>query len=270
MNANKEESNGSQSKKRRANTASVNEVFPEDGPAAKKPRLTRGARGALEQVLSLPFDIQFEIFGLLAPTDILSLGRCSRKLRDFVRGPSFKCIWAKSRSNTFPTLPECPDDMTEPAYAELVFGKGCLICEKANLRLTQRYHIWEARTRLCPQCIQTLWVNTENKEYRRGLPKTLLNALPSCNLMGPSGAPYVGECYVPRSLHKLWSEQYNALGSSAQQVEWVKAKRQERLAIKKHSDLIQDFYVVYQEQLALEKRNAGRNAVLQRKAKLGS
>ncbi|KAF9046701.1 hypothetical protein BJ165DRAFT_1404103 [Panaeolus papilionaceus] len=248
MNANKEESNGSQSKKRRANTASVNEVFPEDGPAAKKPRLTRGARGALEQVLSLPFDIQFEIFGLLAPTDILSLGRCSRELRDFVRGPSFKCIWAKSQSNTFPTLPECPDDMTEPAYAEL-------ICEKANLRLTQRYHIWEARTRLCPQCIQTLWINTENKEYRRGLPKTLLNALPSCNLMDPSGAPYDGECYVPRSLHKLWSEQYNALGSSAQQEEWVNAKRQERLAIKK-------------EQLALEKGNAVRNAVLQRKAKV--
>ncbi|PPQ63633.1 hypothetical protein CVT24_004386 [Panaeolus cyanescens] len=225
-------------------------------------------RGALERILDMPFDIQFEIFGTLTPMDLLSVGRSSRDLHDFMKGPGSKCVWAQSRANHFPEMPECPEGMSEPAYAELFFGQGCLGCGKKNMASSQIYHIWEARTRLCSRCIRNTWINTESKEYRRGLPMSIRSILPSCNLMDPSGAPYVGECYVPRSMYQTLSEQYKSLKSPAQQDEWVEAIQQERLAIKEQFDDVQDFYVEYQEMLMEEEEEAENQAILERKAQV--
>ena len=36
-------------------------------------------------------------------------------------------IWKHARSQ-FDNLPDCPDDLNEPHYAELVFGKACTVC----------------------------------------------------------------------------------------------------------------------------------------------
>jgi hypothetical protein len=35
-------------------------------------------------------------------------------------------IWRHSRSQ-FDDLPDCPDDLSEPQYAELLFGKACTV-----------------------------------------------------------------------------------------------------------------------------------------------
>jgi hypothetical protein len=35
-------------------------------------------------------------------------------------------IWKHSRSQ-FADLPDCPDDLSEPQYAELIFGKACTV-----------------------------------------------------------------------------------------------------------------------------------------------
>lgn len=35
-------------------------------------------------------------------------------------------VWRRARNNVI-GLPECPDDLTEPQYAELVYGKTCFV-----------------------------------------------------------------------------------------------------------------------------------------------
>jgi hypothetical protein len=37
-------------------------------------------------------------------------------------------VWKSARANFVPAMPECPDDLSEPQYAELAFGKGCHVC----------------------------------------------------------------------------------------------------------------------------------------------
>ena len=78
-------------------------------------------------------------------------------------------VWKAARSNIYPAMPECADDLSEPAYAELAFGKGCHVCirysqchsknsEAAPEQYCQRkvgtIHIaWFARRRICNHCI---------------------------------------------------------------------------------------------------------------------
>lgn len=76
----------------------------------------------------------------LYPLDILSLGRTSRVTRQLVRSPAFKPVWVHARYQHHRHLPDCPGGMTEPAYAELIFGDSCLvggilesICAKTQL-----------------------------------------------------------------------------------------------------------------------------------------
>ncbi|PPQ63621.1 hypothetical protein CVT24_004374 [Panaeolus cyanescens] len=114
-----------QDKKRKRRAPRATRTQQNSGSVVKKAR-TRGTRGVLKQMLEMPFDILFEIFGHLEPADLLSVGRTSQELRELVMSKQFKSIWVHARSK-YPDMPSCPDDMTEPAYAELVFGNSCLV-----------------------------------------------------------------------------------------------------------------------------------------------
>lgn len=41
--------------------------------------------------------------------------------------PSSITVWKAARSSVIPAMPECPDDLSEPEYADLAFGKGCQV-----------------------------------------------------------------------------------------------------------------------------------------------
>lgn len=77
-----------------------------------------------------------QIFGQLGPMDLLSLTRTSKSLRAVLLSRSSISIWKQAFGNVNPPgLPECPPDLTEPQYAELVFGKTCTVCSIS-------YFIW--------------------------------------------------------------------------------------------------------------------------------
>ena len=44
-------------------------------------------------------------------------------------------IWKHARSQ-FDDLPDCPDDLSEPQYAELLFGKACTVSLGFHFRLS--------------------------------------------------------------------------------------------------------------------------------------
>ena len=100
----------------------------------------RGKHGLLKQLVEMPLDVLFEvcailhllmmtsqflqIFGHLKPLDLLHLARTTKDLRAILMKRSSISIWKRARSQ-LNGLPDCPDDLSEPQYAELLFGKAC-------------------------------------------------------------------------------------------------------------------------------------------------
>lgn len=126
-----------QGKKRRASTKAKQGGKP-------SPKKYRGIRGKLEGMNEMPLDIWHEvcpgcarsssplcskrhlqIFMRLHPIDLVHLSRTSKTLRRHLMSRSSITVWKAARSSVIPSMPACPDDFSEPAYAELAFGKAC-------------------------------------------------------------------------------------------------------------------------------------------------
>ncbi|KAF8996659.1 hypothetical protein BDQ17DRAFT_1249555 [Cyathus striatus] len=90
-------------------------------------RVCKGNRGILKQLLEMPLDVLYEIFGMLDPLDLVQLTRTTKAIRKMLASNSALWVWIHSRSNVN-RLPECPNDMTEWAYAALMFEKHCIGC----------------------------------------------------------------------------------------------------------------------------------------------
>ncbi|KAF5330282.1 hypothetical protein D9619_006077 [Psilocybe cf. subviscida] len=91
-------------------------------PAAKR---RQGNRGLLKDVVDMPLDIVYEIFGKLSPGDLLTLSQTSKDLRNILLSKSSASIWKEARGNV-PGLPDCPPDLSEPQHANLCFMKHCM------------------------------------------------------------------------------------------------------------------------------------------------
>ncbi|KAI0061321.1 hypothetical protein BV25DRAFT_1916993, partial [Artomyces pyxidatus] len=92
--------------------------------AAPKARKATRNQGRLQNMLSMPLDILFELFSNLTPGDLLSLARTSKGLRSVLMSRKSVSVWKAARSQV-PGLeaPEPPEDMSEPAWAQLLYGR---------------------------------------------------------------------------------------------------------------------------------------------------
>lgn len=66
-----------------------------------------------------------KICSYLRPADLLHIVVTSRRLRSFFLSRRSELTWITARRNHYPTLPECPEAMSEPQYAALLFGPYC-------------------------------------------------------------------------------------------------------------------------------------------------
>ncbi|KAG6873373.1 hypothetical protein C0995_016482 [Termitomyces sp. Mi166 len=89
---------------------------------SKPRRVVRGRRGKLEQISQLSLDVLFEIFSQLDPIDILNLSRTSKTLRNILMRRSSLYVWKNARARV-DGLPECPDNMSEPAFVSLPYDE---------------------------------------------------------------------------------------------------------------------------------------------------
>jgi hypothetical protein len=133
-------------------------------------------------MLSLPFDVLFlvcpyqpescvlllpnelllsQIFSELGPMDLVNLARTNKALRDVLMSRKSIWVWLISRRNAGVTkVPNPPDDMSEPAWALLLFGPAvCSVCSQESLRivfdfglilLTAMFYKKHPSGRLCP------------------------------------------------------------------------------------------------------------------------
>jgi len=68
-----------------------------------------------------------QICRYLDPFDLLQMARANRRLRSLLMSRSERMLWRLSREN-LEGLPECPEDLSDPQFTELLFGKSCYVC----------------------------------------------------------------------------------------------------------------------------------------------
>ncbi|KAF9469536.1 hypothetical protein BDZ94DRAFT_5246 [Collybia nuda] len=120
----------------------------------------RGNIGKLSGLLDLPLDILFEIFGQLAPYDLLKLSRMTKEFRRVLMHKSSISVW-KSTLERVPGLPICPNDMPEPQWVNLAFDPHCHFCFTSNIRNVE----WTLRVRICSKCAKDHIVDSLELSY---------------------------------------------------------------------------------------------------------
>ncbi|KLO09335.1 hypothetical protein SCHPADRAFT_571430 [Schizopora paradoxa] len=121
----------------------------------------------------LPFELLANVLSFTGACDVLSVARCSRHLCGFLADfPTSSFIWRRARVNTNPPIPDPLPNLTESAYAALLFDPGP--CEQCGTLLRTPFISFGLRLRLCQEknCIQD-WLDQKGigryKEYD-GLP----------------------------------------------------------------------------------------------------
>ncbi|PPQ75135.1 hypothetical protein CVT24_010097 [Panaeolus cyanescens] len=243
---------GSNKRKRKAPVKTKDEDTNENLKVVKKPKKLKKQQGALTKLLDMPLDILLEIFGHLQPADLLSLGRVSQEFRQLVMSAEFKCIWIQCRTRLADNSPECPQDITEPMFAELVFGKGCLNCKRVGVHL---HTLWQARTRLCTNCISKTFVSATFIRPLK-LPQDIFDMVPSIKVKRDM-------LYSPKYAN-MWAKEYHALKTAVEQVKWEKTKLRYLRSVAKHAKACEAWVVEAKHSIEAEK---DRN-VEERQAKL--
>ncbi|KAF8968302.1 hypothetical protein BDZ97DRAFT_1696676 [Flammula alnicola] len=206
----------------------------------------RGRRGKLEDLVEMPLDVLFEIFARLKPIDLLNLARTSKDLRAMLMSRSSSSIWKEARTHVIPALPECPEDLSEPEYANFLFGKNCHHCA----RKVSTTHIgWDARTRICSRCMDDHCVPLKN--FRpSGYPEILKTFIPGISVIKKSGRY---NRFVFFKFDDLWRKQYQSMDTTTAKNKWLEEKVKERKAIKEHAVACEAWFKKVLEDLDLEK-----------------
>ncbi|KAI0085152.1 hypothetical protein BDY19DRAFT_967371 [Irpex rosettiformis] len=134
---------------RRTTTSTVDNVPAETETVVHVPR----RRGKLHQMLDMPLDVIMEICLHLQTKDMLNLSRLSKAFRALFTSRTTQYIWKTARINVA-GLPPCPEDLTELAYANLLFDPHCHNCQSKNCYFVY----WGCRVRLCKTCSNDLSV----------------------------------------------------------------------------------------------------------------
>ncbi|KAF8164095.1 hypothetical protein BJ912DRAFT_273453 [Pholiota molesta] len=202
----------------------------EDHTESMKP-LKRGG-GLLKDIMEMPMDVLFEIFGQLEPLDLLNIGRTTKALRAILMSRSSTSVWMSARSNVF-GLPDCPDDLSEPQYAALMFVKGCTFCQR-NIPGIQIF--WYARVRCCTKCAKLNFTPASRRPSGdRGCPALLTDWVPFVKVTRKLKRTPTETLYISESIDNQWKNEYWACKDPNSQHEWLLRTISARYLIQKHA-----------------------------------
>ncbi|KAG6897864.1 hypothetical protein C0992_010002 [Termitomyces sp. T32_za158] len=131
----------------------------------------RGRRGALKDIVEMPFDILHEIFMYLTPVEVLSLSRMCKALRRILMTKTAEYVWKQARLN-LDDFPDCPDDLNEPQFANFIFSslseslavtERDLICEASANQLVKEFN----KIRISDLRAQEAWMEEQKDERQR-------------------------------------------------------------------------------------------------------
>ncbi|KAF5388905.1 hypothetical protein D9757_005072 [Collybiopsis confluens] len=208
----------------------------------KEFRHVRGKHGLLERLArDVPLDVMFEIFSYFDSNDLLNLSRTTRNLRSILLDRSSEFAWRRARNN-WGNLPPIPEYLSEPGYADLLFGTHCHICGRKG---GCEPPFWSFRLRCCRSCAiktfpQFATLKRKQPEFYRSeniFPRETLPALyRGYEKVAP--ARYIGHEVMTERLR----DEFETLETDEEQVVWIVAKRQEREALLEHANQCNVWY----------------------------
>ncbi|KAL0568949.1 hypothetical protein V5O48_013017 [Marasmius crinis-equi] len=209
-------------------------------PRKKKQKVATGDSGR-PVFLDLPIDVFLEISRRLDPYDLLCLARTNKALREMLMSRKYSNMWRASRAN-IEGLPPLPPDMTEPAYANLIFNTSCFMCSKRSSSA-----MWECRIRCCNKCLPELFIDGDvlqaNEKYRMLALNAELLAL----------IPKRGQAYFLRSAVEKFTRELEEIKDDLEQVHlWYDTKHKEQAAIKKHAGKCHEWMKMQRDKRKLE------------------
>ncbi|KIK52341.1 hypothetical protein GYMLUDRAFT_49959 [Collybiopsis luxurians FD-317 M1] len=183
-------------------------------------------------IQELPLELIFEILYHLQPYDLLRLARTSHAFRGLLMHKTSAFLWRQARVNVEPTLPALPFDLTEPAYAHMLFHHYCTFCEKRCEKA-----MWECRVRCCKKCFKNKFIpdntDTRNSCFNLLQNDRVLSAVPKAT--GDGFRPHL---YI-EVLDSLTSELLNlTTGSGADNgtiEEWISYRVSQYTTVKSHA-----------------------------------
>ncbi|KAI9462990.1 hypothetical protein HD554DRAFT_2288156 [Boletus coccyginus] len=244
------------------------ETFVADEAGTKDTRLTKDAavehpsgnrlakkrrRGKAGEICQLNLDVLFLIATYIHPIDLLNLARTCKSLRQLLMDKSSTFVWKTARRQV-DDLPDCPADLTEPEYANLVFYARCHGCGKYA-----RTILWEMRRRYCPDC------RTERLCPLLSVPWAIQKILPQELItIGRDTRIWVDKEQMESLMHE-----YN---HSSDQTQFLKDKVEHHAAICKHARQCEKWQQSneWDRKIALDKRRGERNdSIFERLKQLG-
>ncbi|KZV66912.1 hypothetical protein PENSPDRAFT_612100 [Peniophora sp. CONT] len=147
----------------------------DDGlPARKK----RRKKQRLDALPTMPLDVLHEIFSHLPPADLVALTRVAKGFRHILLTREARHLWRGS-FDFIPDAPVCPDDISEPVWANLLFGGAyCHSCLAKNVRKID----FALMRRTCNKCLEQSLVSEDTiLETVPDYPLGLLDCIPCTN-----------------------------------------------------------------------------------------
>ncbi|KAI0044443.1 hypothetical protein FA95DRAFT_1608547 [Auriscalpium vulgare] len=112
----------------------------------------------------MPLDILYEIFGYLTPSDLIQLSRVTRGFRKVLLSRQSLTLWRASYRLVVDTPPPpCPEDVSEPAWAHLLFGGP--YCHSCGTKPVNKI-LFIYRRRACQSCMEQHLVAAHNLRSR--------------------------------------------------------------------------------------------------------
>ncbi|EJC98322.1 uncharacterized protein FOMMEDRAFT_171222 [Fomitiporia mediterranea MF3/22] len=171
----------------------------------------------LETLTHMPFDIFCEIASHLSPLDLLNMSRTSKQLRAFLTSKGSKSIWRVARDAV--KLPECPSDISEVQFADLLFSKGCSLCD--SRRTIGLY--FRLRMRLCSSCSDNNVVLGSEIEKDFQCDANFLNLLPRERRHRPGSLQW---CFAVNEARTVWNQLQSLAVESAKYADFVAEREQ--------------------------------------------
>ncbi|KAF9473295.1 hypothetical protein BDN70DRAFT_925244 [Pholiota conissans] len=229
---------GETSKKKRKTREEKDVDWAEGAKPAKR---VKGKRGLLKMLLEMPMDILFEIFGQLNPIDLLSMARTTKAFRNILMSRTSITAWRAARSN-IAALPDCPDDLSEPQYATLMFLTRCSVCHR-DLSIV---HIsWYSRARCCNSCLKKTflqvrsvvgWARSVTTTYPSLLAKWIPFFTVSKEVTSRKNETYIRQhTFIWEKRDEEWASEYRSLQDPQSRYKWVIDNLEQRYAINKHA-----------------------------------
>ncbi|KAI0796049.1 hypothetical protein C8Q75DRAFT_358504 [Abortiporus biennis] len=155
-------------------------VTGQSNVASNPPKTTRSrpratTKGILKHMPDMPLDILIEIFGYMAPQDLLNLSRSLKSFRGVLTSRTSRPFWRNAFKNIQEEVPEMPPMLNELQWANLLFSDHCHECCKAGVEFIE----WAFWTRYCDECREKLIVSWRiHQSLLAFLPSTAPASLP--------------------------------------------------------------------------------------------